>query len=72
MMDEWTKHRSPRLGQIGFQPDDGDRSRKYDREALRKKALDDQLDEGLKESFPASDPVAVTQPAYSPYDRSRP
>jgi hypothetical protein len=72
MMDEWTKQRSPRPGHIGFQPDDEGGSRKYDREALRKKALDDRLDKGLEESFPASDPVAVTQPTYSPYDRHGP
>jgi hypothetical protein len=28
-----------------------------------KRELDDALDEGLKETFPASDPVNVTQPA---------
>jgi hypothetical protein len=29
----------------------------------RKKALDDKLERGLEETFPGSDPVAVTQPA---------
>ena len=32
-------------------------------------ALDDALDEGLEETFPASDPVNVTQPAPSKADR---
>ena len=30
-----------------------------------KKELDEELDRGLKESFPGSDPVSVTQPAPS-------
>ena len=38
-----------------------------DREEKRR--LDDALEEGLKETFPASDPVNVTQPAPSKGDR---
>ena len=34
-----------------------------------KRLLDDALDEGLKETFPASDPVNVTQPPPSKADR---
>jgi hypothetical protein len=37
-----------------------------DREEKRR--LDDALEEGLKETFPASDPVNVTQPAPSKGD----
>jgi len=33
-----------------------------DEEAKCKKALDEALDLGLEETFPGSDPVAVTQP----------
>lgn len=33
-----------------------------------KRRLDDALEEGLKETFPASDPVSVTQPAPSKGD----
>lgn len=40
-----------------------------DEEAARKRRLDRALDEGLEETFPASDPVNVTQPAPSPQDR---
>ena len=36
---------------------------------LEKRLLDDALDEGLKETFPASDPVNVTQPPPSKGDR---
>jgi len=34
-----------------------------------KRRLDDALEQGLKETFPASDPVSVTQPAPSKGDR---
>ena len=36
--------------------------------AEEKRRLDDALDEGLEETFPASDPVNVTQPAPSKGD----
>jgi hypothetical protein len=72
MMDEWTKNRSLQPAYAGFQRDDEDRARRYDRELQRKKALDERLDKGLEESFPASDPVAVVQPLRSPYDRHKP
>ena len=31
--------------------------------SAKKERLDDALEEGLKETFPGSDPLAVTQPA---------
>jgi hypothetical protein len=34
-----------------------------------KDKLDEALDEGLEETFPASDPVSVTQPAPSKQDQ---
>ena len=40
-------------------------------EPKRTETLDDQLEQGLEESFPASDPVSVTQPPQSPYDRPK-
>ena len=42
------------------------RRRLQDREEKRR--LDDALEEGLEETFPASDPVNVTQPAPSKGD----
>ena len=36
---------------------------------VEKRRLDDALEEGLEETFPASDPVSVTQPAPSKGDR---
>jgi hypothetical protein len=36
---------------------------KRDREEVRKRRLERSLERGLEDSFPASDPVNVTQPA---------
>jgi hypothetical protein len=41
---------------------------KDDAEAVEKRRLDDVLEEGLKQTFPASDAVSVTQPAPSRAD----
>jgi hypothetical protein len=49
--------------------DDCKRRRELDLD--RKKRLDEALDLGLEETFPGSDPVSVTQPPHSPYDRRR-
>ena len=38
----------------------------------RHATLDDQLEQGLEESFPGSDPVAVTQSPHSPHDARKP
>ena len=43
-----------------------------EREKKRKEALDDALDRGLQDSFPGSDPVAVTQPPPSKRDKHKP
>ncbi len=40
-----------------------------DDDAIHKRRLDRALDEGLQETFPASDPVNVVQPAPSRHDR---
>ena len=39
------------------------------RSPLRQKALEATLEEGLEETFPGSDPVAVTQPPHSRRDK---
>jgi hypothetical protein len=49
--------------------DDCKRRRELDQD--RKKRLDDALELGLEGTFPGSDPVSVTQPPTSPYDRRR-
>ena len=37
--------------------------------ASHKRKLDEALDRGLEDTFPGSDPVSVTQPPPSPYDK---
>jgi hypothetical protein len=71
MMDEWNRNRPPQPDRARSERDD-DRAGKRDRESRRKKALDDRLEKGLEESFPGSDPVAVTQPPHSPHDKLKP
>jgi hypothetical protein len=44
-------------------------ARNLSRDREEKRRLDDALEEGLKETFPASDPVNVIQPAPSKADR---
>ena len=46
----------------------GPRSDRKDVKDTEKRQLDQALDEGLEETFPASDPVNVTQPAPSKGD----
>jgi hypothetical protein len=45
----------------GAEHEADDRTRR-DREQAKKRRLEWQLEEGLEETFPASDPVNVTQP----------
>ena len=44
---------------------------KRDREELRKRKLERSLERGLEDSFPASDPINVTQPAPTRRDKRR-
>jgi hypothetical protein len=46
----------------------GPRSDRKEIKDAEKRRLDDALDEGLEETFPASDPVSVTQPPPSKGD----
>jgi hypothetical protein len=48
----------------------GPRSDPKDVKGAEKRRLDDELEEGLEETFPGSDPVSVTQPAPSKPDHS--
>ena len=45
------------------------RSEPGDRKSAEKRRLEQALEEGLEETFPASDPVNVTQPPPSKDDR---
>ena len=73
MNDESTRDRSAEAGHRGHGREAGheaDNRRK--REERRKEAFDDSLDRGLEDSFPGSDPVAVTQPPPSARDKHKP
>lgn len=66
------KHRSFRSYDEAFDDTVGDDCKPLrELEIDRKKRLDDALELGLEETFPASDPVAVTQPPHSPQDRNQ-
>ena len=47
-------------------------TRRRERLERWKEELDDALDLGLEETFPASDPVAIVQPPHSSRDKRRP
>ncbi len=66
-MDDPNRTRSaqPESGRNAKDADD-----KREREAKRRKKLDEALERGLEETFPASDPVAVTQPPHSARDKN--
>jgi hypothetical protein len=71
-MDEFTRNRSPQAGHAASERDSAELQRKRrERNEKRKRSLDERLERGLEETFPASDPVAVTQPPASPYDKPR-
>jgi hypothetical protein len=69
MMDEWNRNQTLQADQADFERDSEDREGKRHRDAARKEKLDDALDRALEDTFPASDPVSVTQPPASPYDK---
>ena len=45
--------------------------REVDKKEKRRQRLEDALQEGLEETFPASDPVAITEPTSTPSDENR-
>jgi hypothetical protein len=70
MMDEWNRNRPLQPDHGDFERYTADRERKRrERAEKRKKALDETLERGLEDTFPASDPVAVTQPPPSARDK---
>jgi hypothetical protein len=80
-MHRWSKH-PQQVAYAGFERGAQDateselearrrhKEEKQTREARRHALLEEALELGLEESFPGSDPVSVTQPPPSPYDRS--
>jgi hypothetical protein len=45
------------------------KERRQAAEDAKRRRLEKALEEGLEETFPASDPVNVTQPPHSPQDK---
>ncbi len=68
MADAWDRQRSDRRREERDE-DFGERERRPSA-AERRKVLDEALESGLEGSFPGSDPVSVTQPPRSPYDKN--
>jgi hypothetical protein len=66
-MDQY-RHRAHPRHDDDFE-DEADIRRRREQEASHKKQLEEALDVGLEDSFPGSDPVSVTQPPPSPYDK---
>ncbi len=72
MMDAWNRNRSLPPGHGDFARGGEARdSKRRERDAKCKQALEERLERGLEETFPGSDPVAVTQPPSSARDRHR-
>jgi hypothetical protein len=68
-MDEWNRNRSLQPDSAEFERDAKDHGDQRDRDAELRKKLDDALERGLEDTFPASDPVAITQPPHSVRDK---
>jgi hypothetical protein len=71
MIDRWHSG-SARFRHDEDFDDEFDERERRNREIERRKTLDEALDCGLEDSFPGSDPVAVTQPPPSARDKHRP
>jgi hypothetical protein len=70
MMDQWNKDRLLHRDSADFDEDaKHQNAKKHERDAKRKKRLDDALEQGLEDTFPGSDPVSVTQPSPSARDK---
>jgi hypothetical protein len=70
-MDEWNGNRPLQADDTGGERNARARSdRRRERETKEREKLDDALELGLEDTFPASDPVSVIQPPSSSYDRN--
>ncbi len=79
-MDEATKKaagapdggEASRRAKGGEPPRKSQSDRRREAEEARRSRFDQALEQGLEDTFPASDPVAVTQPPHSPRDKHKP
>jgi len=72
-MDEWNRNKPlPSYDGDRQQGAEDREGRRRERDEIRWKLFDDALEIGLEDTFPASDPVAVTLPSPSKRDKHRP
>jgi hypothetical protein len=70
VMDERTTDRSLHRGGAAAQREGNDRDSKRHEQNRRQSRLEDALERGLEDTFPASDPVSVVQPPSSVQDKN--
>jgi len=70
LMDQWNKNPRLQPDDAGFRRDERYRDDKRRDEDKRQRRLDEALERGLEDTFPGSDPVSVTQPPASVYDKN--
>jgi hypothetical protein len=72
IMDEWNRNRLLQPGHADLAREQKEKAeRRRMREEKRKEELDHSLDRGLEDTFPGSDPVALTQPPHSARDKRK-
>ena len=72
MMDKSNTTRSQPPDHRDSEQDAKEAGKNRERTERRKQRLDEKLDRGLEDTFPGSDPVAVTQPPSSAHDKRKP
>ncbi len=68
-MDDTNRNRTPQPGPGQSARNVKDSDDKRERDARQHKRLEEALERGLEETFPGSDPVAITQPPHSARDK---
>ncbi len=72
MMDKSNTTRSQPPDHGDSEQDTKEAGKNRERTETRKQRLDESLDRGIEDTFPGSDPVAVTQPPPSAHDKRVP
>jgi len=72
MLDEWNRNRPRPRDEADVEHAKEDANRRRARAARHKEILDDELDRGLEDTLPGSDPVAVTQPQRGAREKRKP
>jgi hypothetical protein len=69
-MDELSRNGSLQPDDAGFERDEKNRNgKRREQETKRREQIENALDRGLEDTFPASDPVSITQPPHSRRDK---